>query len=379
MSILLALLIFFRINLFYSIWIKRANVLLYYLTYYILPCVAFFFGFLHFHQRDGRKLTNRMLMLIYVEFAVASLAFLPVALFSGLPEYYLLPLPLILILGGSLVRYRPIKRPAKIVAPLLAAALVFSFFLPLVTASFSNSLILQKASAIQNKEDQVRFIAQKVLETTTNVGVARTANDYEKLILAGDGACGEGALFMVTFLQNLGFEARQVGFPGEDHAMAEVRINSTWFVVDPGYSLVLVSEQTRGERRIQEAGTLTYVAAYSNSGFTELTQQYVKTDTIIVRVLQNGEPVTDAGLTLTHTLVTDGNSRATTIPGNGLAFHTDFNGTATIHLGKIEPQTYNSSFTQTDQFYLLYVNGKSTDQKVTSTGNGIIREICVDI
>ncbi|MGA2522518.1 MAG: hypothetical protein ABSF65_00025 [Candidatus Bathyarchaeia archaeon] len=57
--------------------------------------------------------------------------------------------------------------------------------------------------------------------------------------------------------------------------------------------------------------------------------------------------------------------------GNGFAFHTDSNGTITIHLGKIGQGAYNSEFEKTDPFYQIYVNGEPTNYRVNSTGTGL--------
>jgi hypothetical protein len=80
-----------------------------------------------------------------------------------------------------------------------------------------------------------------------------------------------------------------------------------------------------------------------------------------------------------HTLVTDGNARSMELPGQGFSFYTDMNGTVTVHLGMIGVNVYNGSFTKTDPYYVVYVNGKPAEQKVTSTGSGTTSEIQIDL
>jgi hypothetical protein len=186
-------------------------------------------------------------------------------------------------------------------------------------------------------------------------------------------------MWEIEILKELGFDARKVVLPGEDHAFVEVKMNGTWKVVDPGYSMILVSSTERAERRVREAGTISYVVAYLENGFVELTPQYVKTDTIIIRVTQDGEPLVGASVTLVHTLVAAGNSRPQELPGNGFSFHTDTNGTVILHLGRIGENVYNGSFVETDPHYLVRVNGKPTPLKVTSTGTGLISEMETEI
>ncbi|HUJ84743.1 MAG TPA: transglutaminase domain-containing protein [Candidatus Acidoferrales bacterium] len=379
-SVLLATLITLRLNFTSSVWTDRLNVYVYFFTYYVIPLLTFMWLFMRIHHKSDGKMTNKVLFLVCLETFASFMAVVSIFLFASLPEYIILPMPLVIVFAVYLIKYRPAKTWGKLVAPLLVLMIVASFFLPMAAASIGYDQIIARASGIKNKEDQVRFIAGNMLATTTETfNVVRANNDFEKLLLCGDGACGEAAMSMVTYLRALGFNAMEVGFPGEDHEFVEVEMNGTWLVVDPGYNMTLVPIAARAEARVQEAGTISYVAAYTADGFTELTQQYVNTDTIVVRVTQYGEPVADASVTFVHTLVTDGNARSMELPGNGFSFHTDINGTVTIRLGKIGANVYQGSFTQTQPYYVVYVNGKSTQQKVTSTGTGITAEINIDL
>jgi hypothetical protein len=378
-SAILASLILLRLNGVFPYWTIRLNVFAYYLTYYIIPLISLMWLFCRIHLRAGRKLTNKVLLIILVEFLLCTFSFISVFLFTNLPDYCLLPIPLVILLLAYIVKYKPKKRNIKLTAPLLVALFVISFFAPLASATIGNIQIIDRASVIQNSEDQVRFISQIPLVTTVRIDLVRANNDFMKLLLAGDGACGEGANSILFYLKALNYSVREVGFPGEDHAFVEVKMNGTWMVIDPGYSVVLGSEESRGDCRVQEAGTLTYVAAYSQNGFTELTQQYVKTDTVNLKLTQHGEPVVGASVTLVHTLVTDGNARKMELPGHGFSFHSDLNGMVTLHLGRIGLNVYNNSFTKTDSYYIINVNGKAIAQTVTSTGTGLVNNVTIDL
>lgn len=80
----------------------------------------------------------------------------------------------------------------------------------------------------------------------------------------------------------------------------------------------------------QGVGSISYVVAYTENSFVELTQQYLSTDTIIIRVARNGEPLADAEVVLEHRF----GKLTTQLPCDGRTFHTDVNGTVTLHLGK---------------------------------------------
>ena len=378
-SILLTSLILLRFNVLLSVWTVRFNIIAYFISYYVIALLSLMWLFLRFHHKGGKKIANKTLLLVSLETLGCFTALVSISIIGNLPEYFILPVPLILILAVYIVRYRPARKSRKLVAPFLVVALVVSILMPIMAASASFDQTLKVASGIPDKTDQVKFISKTVLATTVRMDLVRANNDFEKLLLSGDGACGEGAIAMLVYLKKLGFDAREVDFPGEDHAFIEVEMNNTWQVVDPGYSLFSASRATRADRRVQEAGTVSYVAAYTEDGFTELTQQYVKTDTIIVRITQNGEPLAGTSVTFVHTLVTDGNARSMELPGHGFSFHTDVNGSLTIHLGKIGESVYNGSFTKTDPYYVIQVNGKPEQLRVNSTGTGLVKEFQINL
>jgi hypothetical protein len=191
--------------------------------------------------------------------------------------------------------------------------------------------------------------------------------------LVGVGACGELAMATVTYLKNLGFEARKVVFPGEDHAFVEVKINGEWRVLDPGYyPSENLTRKERAERRLTEFGAISYVIGYVDSSFVELTQYYVPTDTIIIKVTHEGEPFANAEISLRHKFM----SRTLQLPDNGVSFCSDGNGTVTFHLGALN---YNSKANEFEPYFWIYINGRNTGYNVTSTGTGQTQFVEIDL
>lgn len=104
-----------------------------------------------------------------------------------------------------------------------------------------------------------------------------------------------------TLLNDAGFEARIIALPGEDHDFTECKVNGTWMVIDPGYGYTApVSRQERANARLEEMGAISYVIAYNGSNFTELTSQYVTTDSITIKITNQGKPLPNAEVYLTH-------------------------------------------------------------------------------
>lgn len=191
----------------------------------------------------------------------------------------------------------------------------------------------------------------------------RAGNDFLWWVIFGVGACGEMANVGVKMLRDVGLEAMVVAFPGEDHTFAQVKINNTWMVFDPGYYKgKIVTWEQRINDRTREYGNISYIAAYVNGGFIELTHKYIPTDTIIIKVLHKGEPLSSACVTLTHKFL----NKEVPIPGNGLCFYADTNGYVTIHLG---PPKYYEKASPYEPYFKIIVNGKDSGIKVSSTGS----------
>jgi len=55
------------------------------------------------------------------------------------------------------------------------------------------------------------------------------------VVFQGWGSCGQYAIVTEYMLRNLGFDTRRARFIDRDHEWAEIRINGTWFIVDPWF------------------------------------------------------------------------------------------------------------------------------------------------
>jgi hypothetical protein len=226
---------------------------------------------------------------------------------------------------------------------------------------------------MSNEWDRASLISQRVIETTGFGEVPRAGEDYWKFILTGAGLCKEMSIAGTNLMSAAGLIARRVVFPGENHALIEVKIGGDWWVSDPGYySGELVSRTERAKRRIERVGSLTYVVAYTENGFIELTQQYVPTDTIVIRITRNGEPFADAQVVLKHKF----RNITTRLPCDDRSFHTDVNGTVTIHMGK---PLYINEFKESEEYYWIYVNGENTGRNIASTETGRTRLVQIDV
>ena len=276
------------------------------------------------------------------------------------------------------VLYRPkMNLSREKVTIFLALLITASFLLPQATAYVCCDTVLWQASA-KTPSEKASFISDFVVKTNLNwpylmnLGI-RADNDFQKYLIYGVGACGEMAMSASTFLNKLGLNARVVSLSGEDHEFVEVNITGTWMVVDPGYyqSQILTREQRAGDR-VREMGAISYVIAYVNSSFIELTQEYVSTDTIIIRITNNSQPVTNTQVYLEHAFL----GEQWRLPDATNVFCTDANGTVTLHLGSM---SYSANAGNTDSFYRIYVNGIDTGFNVTSTGTGQTRFVKIDL
>jgi hypothetical protein len=369
-SALLSLTIFLRLLVLPSSPTKYADAVLYELNYYVfswLGSSVFTFTFLSQVPRIKRLSSEKMNVTFLALLTVCFMAFF-ILRDVGIPDYYFSTISLIPVVTALfLVLYGPkialSRRKVKLFLVLLIMA---SFVLPPVTAYACYNTILWQEST-KTPSEKASFISNLVANSNFDLAYfmgIRANNDFEKYLLDGVGRCGEMAMATSTFLNELGVNARVVSLPGEDHEFVEVSLNGTWMVVDPGYygSQILTREQ-RASDRVKEMGAISYVIAYVNSSFIELTQEYVPTDTIIIRVTDNGEPLANAQVYLEHTFM-GGQCR---LPGATQVFYTDSNGTVTLHLGSMN---YNANAGDTEPFYRVYVNGIDTGFNVTSTGTG---------
>lgn len=350
-------------------YIKWINVVLYLLTYYVLPTVAFFWLYQFLPPlRDPRR---RYVFKAYSLAAAVGVCYLFIILLpiygqpSLVPEYmfFWMPLPLMVLVYA--------KKAIKTVwsRKTMAIVLIVAVLMPNLTTFACFSIELSSASSLSSDSDQVSRISQRVFDTMLPTSFLRAQNDFWKSLEVGTGRCGEMSMTTISYLSRLGIEARKVGFPGEDHEFVEVKFNNSWWVVDPGYYQgEIISRQERADRRIGDVGAISYVVAYLDSSFVELTQEYVPVDTVIIRVTHNGEHLANAQIILKHLFM----SNEWSLP----PLYTDGNGTVILHLGALN---YNDRAKEYESYYRILVDGKDTGFKATSTGSDQVHVIEIEL
>jgi hypothetical protein len=302
--------------------------------------------------------------------------FFVVLLLIGISEYAAASVPIIVPLSIYLAKYKPNENLSRRKArALLTIVLCISVLMPPLTAFACYNSVLSQASS-KSDLDKAEFISYFVSTTNLNFAAVdpfRANKDFWKYLMVGVGVCGEMEMATSTFLAKLGFQTREVRFPGENHAFTEVEINGTWMVLDPGYfqSQILTREE-RAAERIKEFGAISYVITYVNESFVELTDYYVPTDTIKITVTSNGEPLANANLYLTHKFM----SAIWRLPDNIHAFVLDSSGTIILHLGEL---SYNDRAKEYDECYWVNVNGIDTGYNITSTGTGKEQLVTIDL
>jgi len=351
------------ITLFYG-WVPKINVALNICNFLVVPSASSILLFYwsvypllsHFSNKNRLKHVAIAILSVFLIFFVGC------SYNSALPQYTFSWIPIFsMILFSKIWRKAQRRLCSKKIIIFISLA---SILIPHVSVFACYNGVLLEASLIVNESDRVIFVSSYVNRITAFGYPFRANDDLWKFLLSSSGRCGEMATATVTFLNNLNIKARKVSFPGEDHAFVEVKINGTWYVVDPGYySSAILTREERASLRIGDLGAISYVIAYTDSSFVELTQYYVKTDTIIIRITYNGEPLANAKIYLKHKFM----GRTMRLPDSSSAFYTDGNGTVVLHMGAL---TYNSKAEPYEPYYWIYVNDKNTSYTVTSTGTG---------
>lgn len=246
--------------------------------------------------------------------------------------------------------------------------LFLALLLPLLIASAFSCLFMIKAKEIENGQEKVRAVAWYVYSTTLHSRKAalgnlfRSYNDICKFLIVGVAGCDFMAKYEVVLLKLLGYNARMIEFPGEDHAFVEVYVNGSWMVSDPGYkALHLVTRENRARVRLKEFGAISYVCTVEDNQNVELTDKYVSTDTIVIRVLKDGKPLVGAKVKLVHKF------RGVSMKIPCVPVYTDEDGIVVLKLGALN---YSSNAEPVEKFFLVYINDKQTGLKITSTGSG---------
>ena len=384
---LITSLIFSLINytkLAFLLNITLLNILLYDIYYYVMPSVAIIFLLVLLDNSNPntssiRRLYSLVALSLWL-IAFSVLFFVDSCL--NIP-YCNVTFPLILPVVCSFFKPK-ISSMRKLAKYMVIAILSLILITPYVSAFLGLNYAISVIKAIGNENDRARFVSQYIRAITISFwglqGLERkyvsfhralrgSCLDFQKFLMVGVGSCGEMARATKLLLDDLGIESRLVSFAGEDHMFVEVRINDKWLVLDPGYQLNLITRDERGTKRLEEIGGLSYVVGYTNRGFVELTQQYVSTDKIVIKVLNDGEPIANAKIVLKHIFM----GHEQSLP----EFYSDINGVVEINLG---PLSYNNSKIEpAEPYYWIYVNGRNTHLKVSSTGSGKTTYIEVDL
>lgn len=366
-SILLSMFIIVRFSFAADSAVKTLNIALYWGLFFIIPSMAVVWLLTRIYYR-GKYLALWLSASLYIIFRVVELRGSPV------PEYLFLWLPVALMVAmkarWSGPSIKPFKRGR---AFLLASSLAVAVLLPHLAAVFGANILLNQAAHMSSERERASFISGRVIETTAFGWAPRANTDYWKFLLSGAGRCGEMAIAGTNLMSAAGLAARRVALPGEDHAFIEVMIDNVWFVADPGYyGSELLSREQRTTQRAAEFGAISYVIAYTKFGVVELTQSYVPTDAIVIRVTYSGEPLVNAQVYLVHKFM----GRNLRIPDSDSCFFSDSNGTVVLHLGA---STYADKAQPYESQFRIYVNGEDTGYRVGSKGTGETQIIEIDL
>jgi len=380
-SILLSLLVFFRLQIAPLDAVKGANITLYFSVGYVLPLASFLWATIFLLWLYDPKGTLKTVS-FFVLFLAAAISYVFLLLLALTGEVPAGPLIQIAPVASAALLYVAKLKPRRRTVAVLAVVLSVSLLLPYFSVFACQSSIIAQAKSIPGEADRASFIAGYVSKTAIYEtplflgpfsGALRASDDLWKFLLGGRSACRELAEATSNLLNQAGLENRRVSLPGEDHTFIEVRIDGEWRTLDPGYyGGELLTRQNRTERRIAEFGAISYIIAYRGSSLVELTQYYVPTDTIVIRVTSEGEPIVNAKVYLTHKFM----GRTLRLPDSNVNFYTDGNGTVTLHMGAL---TYGDRAAEFESLYHVYVDGQDTGYTVTSTGTGVVQRAEIDL
>lgn len=351
----------------------RVNVCFYWAFYAIIPTAAIVWILYELCKaKTFRDLRYLRILLCFV-FAFLGVWLMWLIFFESIFHYLLLWLPVPIALFTHSMNQPTSVLHKKKTTILAASLLIISILLPNVAVYVGVNGVLSQAASRNTDLEKASFISGRVNEITAFGLPPRAKEDYWMFLMSGTGHCREMAIACTNLMKEAGLESRRVAFPGEDHALVEVKIDGEWLVSDSGYyGYNLLTRAERAAKRIQEIGSLSYVVALTETSFIELTEYYVNIDTIIFRITSEGKPLADTEVVLKHKF---GNLE-TQLPCDDCAFHTDVNGTVTLHMGELH---YVNAFAGSEEYYWVYVNGKNTGYKVTSTGTGITQLLEIEL
>jgi len=249
---------------------------------------------------------------------------------------------------------------------------------PLLSASIGYYYISRNIDVIESNNEKVKYVVTKNNQIIISswgahylVRILRSENSFLKYLISGIGSCGETANHVITILNEHNILSRKVNFQGEDHSFIEYYENNTWYVVDPGYfgSTILTREE-RGNRRMEEYGSITCVYTYNETEIVDLTEYYTNTDTIHINILKNTEKVANVKVQMQH-LFRDVNWTIPIIP-----LYTNINGSVIFKLGNTLLNEKANPYTN---YYTLIINDEITEYKIQSEGEGNIKNFNIEI
>lgn len=161
-------------------------------------------------------------------------------------------------------------------------------------------------------------------------------NDARWILTSRCGACGEYSRLFMVMADALGYAAKRVHAPGEDHVWNEVKIDGKWIPVDPT-DVVLPTSDGWKEYDFMEKkeGNVSYVWAeyLHNDTIEDITSLYTNlTNVTIHAVDKNNNSLSDVTITIiSHNLKREPNHE-TSIPEK-LKPRTDESGFTTFQIG----------------------------------------------
>ena len=118
--------------------------------------------------------------------------------------------------------------------------------------------------------------------------VIRNQNNPSWIIYTKYGACGEHAILFIKMAEISGLDARLVKFPGEDHAIAEVKINNNfWMPMDATLPKENISspDPYYYEKHWWGGNVSRVYYLDSNNAEHDITKNYTQTGNISIKVI----------------------------------------------------------------------------------------------
>jgi len=240
------------------------------------------------------------------------------------------------------------------------AMLIFSSFMvgffgyedAIGTTTYLNS-IEQKVDFANNYAHFHIFPTYQLQDPVTSYRFERNLIGFYNL---GFGSCFEMALIEHLLLNQSGVESRIVLIVGEDHTIVEVKINGTWMISDPGLQNILIPREEFTKKRLNQIGGISLVYVVDTDPPIFITDQYVPTDLVTIKITKNSLPYSNCTVTLMHYF----NYSNFETP----KIHPNSEGIIKIKLGDMR----NYIIGGVEPFYWVCIDGNKTEYQVTSNG-----------